>query len=89
MKAMIHYQSLLMLLWAAACKIAVYLQKKSTHQILEDMTPKKAFIGKKPEIGHLKIFACLVYIQIPVEKRTKLQPMIIKERDNNSGRREI
>jgi hypothetical protein len=28
----------------------------------------------KPEIGHLRIFGCLVYIHVPVEKRMKLEP---------------
>ena len=32
------------------------------------------FIGKKPEVSHLKIFGCPVYIHIPKEKRTKLDP---------------
>ena len=32
------------------------------------------FTGKKPEVSHLKIFGCPVYIHIPKEKRTKLYP---------------
>ena len=32
------------------------------------------FTGKKPEVSHLKIFGCPVYIHIPKEKRTKLDP---------------
>jgi len=32
------------------------------------------FTGKKPEVSHLKIFGCLVYVHIPKEKRTKLDP---------------
>ena len=32
------------------------------------------FTGKKPEVIHLKIFGCPVYIHIPKEKRTKLDP---------------
>ena len=39
-----------------------------------DKTPKEAFIGKKPEVGHLRIFGCLVYIHVPKEKRTKMEP---------------
>ena len=31
-------------------------------------------MGKKPEVSHLKIFGCLVYVHIPKEKRTKLDP---------------
>ena len=38
------------------------------------MTPEEAFIGEKPEIGHLRIFGCPVYIHVPRERRTKLEP---------------
>jgi hypothetical protein len=32
------------------------------------------FSGKKPEVIHLKIFGCPIYIRIPKEKTTKLDP---------------
>jgi hypothetical protein len=32
------------------------------------------FSGKKPEVSHLKIFGCPVFVHIPKEKRTKLDP---------------
>jgi hypothetical protein len=32
------------------------------------------FTKKKPEVSHLKIFGCLVFIHIPKEKRNKLDP---------------
>jgi hypothetical protein len=38
------------------------------------MTPKEAFTIVKPEVGHFRIFGCLVYIHVPKEKRTKLDP---------------
>ena len=41
---------------------------------MEDKTPEEAFTGVKPEIGHLRIFGCPVYIHEPVEKRTKFEP---------------
>jgi hypothetical protein len=28
----------------------------------------------KPEVGHFKIFGCLVYIHVPKDKMTKLDP---------------
>jgi hypothetical protein len=28
----------------------------------------------KPEVGHFKIFGCPIYIHVPKEKRTKLDP---------------
>jgi hypothetical protein len=39
------------------------------------MTPKEAFFGKKPEVGHFRIFGCITYSYVPSEKRTKLEPM--------------
>jgi hypothetical protein len=39
------------------------------------MTPKEAFSGKKPEVGHFQIFGCITYSYVPFEKRTKLEPM--------------
>ena len=61
-------------LWAEATNIVVYIQNKSPHTILEDKTPKEAFNDEKPEVGHLRIFGCPVYIHVPKEKRTKMEP---------------
>jgi hypothetical protein len=73
-RAMLHDQDLPMLLWAEAYSTAIYVQNKSPHRILEDKTPEEAFTRVRPEIGHLRIFGCPVYIHVPKEKRTKLQP---------------
>jgi hypothetical protein len=42
------------------------------------MTPEEAFTKVKPVVGHLRIFGCPVYIHIPKEKRTKLDPFGMK-----------
>jgi hypothetical protein len=73
-RAMIHDQELPMFLWAEACNTTVYVHNKSPHRILGDKTPEEAFSGVKPEIGHLRIFGCPIYIHVHVEKRTKLEP---------------
>ena len=39
---MIHDQNLPMILWAEASMIAVYVQNRSPHQILKNMTPEEA-----------------------------------------------
>jgi hypothetical protein len=41
---------------------------------LEDKTPGEAFTGVKLEVSHFRIFGCPVYIHVPIEKRTKLEP---------------
>jgi hypothetical protein len=38
------------------------------------MTSEEAFSGKKPNVEHLRIFGCPVYIHIPEDKRKKLEP---------------
>ena len=32
------------------------------------------FLGEKPEGTHLRIFGFLVYVHVPKEKRSKLEP---------------
>jgi hypothetical protein len=38
-KAMMHDQSLPMILWAEACMTTIYVQNRSPHQILKNITP--------------------------------------------------
>jgi transposase InsO family protein len=73
-KAMIHDQDLSMYLWAEATRTAVYVQNKSPHKVLENITPEEVFSGKVSEVSHLRIFGCPVCIHIPKDKRKKLDP---------------
>ena len=47
---------------------AVYVQNISPHKNLRNMTPEEAFTRVNPEVGHLRIFGCPVYIHVPKEK---------------------
>ena len=60
--------------WTKASKTAVYIRNKCLHSILKNTTPKEVFSGTKPDLSHLRIFGCPVYIHIYKEKRTKLEP---------------
>jgi hypothetical protein len=73
-KAMIHDQSLPMILWAKTCMTTIYVQNRSPHQILKNITPEEALIGVNLEIGHFRIFGCPIYLHVPKEKRSKLDP---------------
>jgi len=73
-KTMIHDQDLPMCLWAEAAMAVVYVQNRLSHSALGFKTPEEMFTGKKPEVSHLKIFGCPVFIHIPKEKRNKLDP---------------
>ena len=70
-RAMIHDQDLPMYLWAEAAITTVYVQNRTPHRVLEIKTPEEVFSGKKPEVSHLRIFGCPMYIHIPKEKRAK------------------
>ena len=73
-RAMLHDQDLPMHLWAKASRTMVYVQNHTSHRVLENKTPEGLFSSKKPEVIHLRIFSYPVYIHIPKEKRTKLDP---------------
>jgi transposase InsO family protein len=73
-KALMNNQGLSMYLWGEATMTIIYVQNRSPHHISKDMTPKEAFSGKKPNVEHLRIFGCHVYIHIPRDKRKKLEP---------------
>ena len=69
-KTMIHDQDLPIHLWDEAIITIVYAQNILSHSALGFKTPKEMYIRKKPEVSHLKI----IYLHIPKEKRTKLDP---------------
>ena len=73
-REMLHDQDLPMHLWAEVARIVVYVQNPTPHRVLKNKTLEEVFSSKKPEVIHIKIFGCLVYIHIPREKRMKLDP---------------
>ena len=73
-RARIHDQDLPMHLWAEETRTTVYVQNHTPHRVLENKTLEEVFSSKKPEINHLRIFGCPMYIHIPKEKWTKLDP---------------
>ena len=63
--ALIHDQDLPMYLWVEAPRTTIYVQNRISHSELLFKTPKEMFIGKKPEVSHLKVFGCPVLFHIP------------------------
>ena len=63
-----------MYLWEEASKTIVYVQNIISHSTLGNKTLEEMFTGENPKVSHLNIFGCLVYIHIPKEKRSKLDP---------------
>ena len=57
--------------WACAVKTSVYLLNRSPHSALEGLTPYQAWHGKKPNLGHLRVFGCRAAAHNPDELRGK------------------
>jgi hypothetical protein len=50
------------------------VQNRTPHHVLGSKTPEEMFTGEKPQVNHLRIFGCPVYVYFPKEKRSKLDP---------------
>jgi hypothetical protein len=73
-KAMIHDQDMPMDLWEEAARTVVYVQNISPHRALGNKTPEEMFTGENPKVSHLQIFGCPVYVHVPKDKRSNLDP---------------
>ena len=71
---MLHDQDLPMHLWVEGARTAVYVQKHTPHRVLKNKNPEEVFSNKKLEVSHLKILGFQVYVHIPKENGTKLDP---------------
>ena len=52
----------------------MYVQNRLPHRAIGNKTPEELFTGKKPEVSNFRIFGCPVYVHVPKDKRTKLDP---------------
>ena len=77
-RSMLHHAGLPLRFWAEAVSTAAYLRNQSPTVQLKDRTPYECIHKRKPEIGHLKVFGCNSYVQVPEQKRSKLDKKAIK-----------
>jgi transposase InsO family protein len=60
-------------LWTEALRTANYLRNRATPAVRdESKTPAELFLGRKPNIAHLRCFGCVAYTITPTHK-TKLE----------------
>ena len=45
--------------WTKVVHTAVYIMNRTPTATIHGMTPEEMFIGKKPDLSHLKVFGCL------------------------------
>jgi len=67
-RTMTFDQDIAKFLWGEATMTTIYIQNRSPHRILDNMTLEEAFSGRKPCVDHLQIFGCPAYIHVPKDK---------------------
>lgn len=50
--------------WAEAIACAVYLTNRAPTKSVLDKMPQEAWNGRKPEIGHFKVFRSIAYAHV-------------------------
>ena len=57
--------------WAEAVATAAYLRNRCPTTAVKEMTPFEAWFGRKPKVGHLRVFGCEAHAHIPKDERGK------------------
>ena len=60
--------------WAEVVNTSVYIMNITSTAAVHQITPKEKYTGNKPNLSHMKVFGCIVYVHVPDELRTKLDP---------------
>jgi hypothetical protein len=73
-RAMLNEKNLPNYFWAEAIATTIYIMNRTPTVVVHGMTPEEKFIGKDPDVSHLRVFGCIAYVHVPNEKRSKLDP---------------
>jgi hypothetical protein len=78
-------------LWAELVSTAVYILNRTGPTKEGHMSPYELWLGKKPQIKHLRIIGSTCYAHVPTQKRKKMQKKakkcILLGYDNDDGYR--
>ena len=77
-KGMMKAQSLPESFWVEVIHIITYLLNISSTGALSQETPFEGWHGWKPKVTHLRIFGCIAHVNVPSQKRGKLDDNSIK-----------
>ena len=77
-RCMVKSQQLPHAFWLEAVMCAAYILNRCPTKALQSITPYEAWNGKKPSIGHLRVFGCLAYALVPMQQRRKLDDKAVK-----------
>ena len=60
--------------WAEALNTTNFILNRCITSGVHEIAPEEYFYGRKPSLGHLKMFGCLAYVRVLAEVRSKLDP---------------
>lgn len=70
-RTMLLAKRLPLTLWAEAASTAVYIMNRTGNSAAGNITPYALWIGKKPNLKHLRIFGSEAYMHVPKQLTTK------------------
>ena len=77
--AMLHAAAMSPGFWEHAVRTAVHVYNRSPTRTLGWRTPYEIWnSGQVPDVSHLRIFGCLGYMHVPIDKRRKLDAKAIE-----------
>ncbi|KAJ9512725.1 hypothetical protein QJQ45_019054 [Haematococcus lacustris] len=76
-RSILHAADISLSFWAHAVKYANYIRCLLPVSG-QPLTPWEAFYGVKPDLSGLRVFGCRVWLHVPDQKRSKLQPKSVK-----------
>lgn len=59
-------------MWGEAVRHSVYILNRVPTRALTGKTPYEAWNGRKPDLGHIKVFGCVAYMKVPAVHVKKL-----------------
>jgi hypothetical protein len=60
--------------WGSAIELANYIRNRSVAVGAPAGTPWESFTGKKPDVSNLRVFGAQAIVQVPKERRKKMDP---------------
>ena len=62
------------LLWCEAMAMAAYIRNRVPNRNRTDSTPYELLYGKKPKVGHLRVFGSPAFVKVPEVQRKSIDP---------------
>ena len=77
-RSMLAHAGVPKMFWAKAISTAVDIRNRLPRAVKDTKIPHELWIGRKPNVSHMKVFGCIAYAHVEPEKRRKLDSKVEK-----------